>query len=186
MEATDIMWNEHRTRLLAYVRRRVAVVEDAEDIVQDILFKAARGSDQIRSEDRLEAWLYGIARTTLIDHYRKHRTPTESMVAEPVAEEEIEDSIQAIAGCLEPFIQDLAPDYRDALVLADLHRIPQAEVAERLGISLSGAKSRIQRARKQLAEAYTACCELIYDSSGRIMDREPRKSCGCHGACDHD
>lgn len=186
MEATNIMWNEHRTRLLAFVRRRVAVMEDAEDIVQDILFKAARGSDQIRSEDRLEAWLHGIARTTLIDHYRKHRTPTETLVDEPVAEEEVADSVQEIAACLEPFIQDLEPSYRDALVLADLHRLPQAEVAKRLGISLSGAKSRIQRARKQLAEAYTSCCELIYDSSGRIMDREPRKACGCRVACEHD
>lgn len=186
MEASNIKWNEHRTRLLAYVRRRVAVMEDAEDLVQDILFKAARGTGQIRSEDRLEAWLYGIARTTLIDHYRKHRAPTESLTSEPVAEEEIEDSIQAIAGCLEPFIQELEPAYRDALVLADLHRLPQAEVAERLGISLSGAKSRIQRARKQLADAYTSCCELIYDSSGRIMDRQPRKACGCRIDCEHD
>ena len=128
-------------------------MEDAEDIVQDILFKAARGTDQIRSEDRVEAWLYGIARTTLIDHYRKHRTPTESMTEEPADEEEQADSIQSIAACLEPFIQELEPPYRDALVMADLHRVPQAEVANRLGISLSAAKSRIQRARKQLAEA---------------------------------
>lgn len=180
------MWNEHRTRLLAYVRRRVAVMEDAEDIVQDILFKAARGRGQIRSEDRVEAWLYGIAKTTLIDHYRKHRTQTESLTHEPIAEEEVTDSVQAIAACLEPFIQDLEPPYRDALVLADLHRLPQAEVARRLGISLSGAKSRIQRARKQLAESYTACCELIFDSSGRIMDRQPRKACGCRIDCEHD
>lgn len=74
------MWNEHRARLLAYIRRRVAVKEDAEDIVQYILFKAARGRGQIRSEDRVEAWLYGIEKTTMIDHYRKNRTPTESLI----------------------------------------------------------------------------------------------------------
>lgn len=186
MDASNIMWNEHRARLLAYVRRRVAVVEDAEDIVQDILFKAARGSGQVRSEDRLGPWLHSIARTTLIDHYRKNRPPTEELVQEPIAEEEVVNSVQAIAACLEPFIQDLEPHYRDALVLADLHRLPQAEVAKRLGISVSGAKSRIQRARKQLAESYTACCELVYDSSGRIMDRQPRKACGCRGVCEHD
>ena len=182
----EILWEEHRTRLLAFVRRRVSSVHDAEDLVQDILLKAARHSDDIRNEASLQAWMYRIARNTITDHYRAHRHETEPLDTEPAEEVEHESAVEAIAGCLEPFIQDLDPAYRDALVLADLHRLPQADVAARLGLSLSGAKSRIQRARKQLAEAYTNCCELIYDASGRIMDRAPRKACGCQGACQHD
>lgn len=186
MTSTDIIWNEHRTRLLTFVRRRVASFDDAEDLVQDILLKAARHTDQLQSESRLQAWLYRIARNAIADYYRAARPETE-VIAEDLAEERTTpDAIADIAECIEPFIQDLEPAYRDALVLADLHRLPQSEVAQRLGISLSGAKSRIQRARKQLADAYTSCCELVYDASGRIMDREPRKACGCRGVCQHD
>ncbi len=186
MTSTDITWNEHRTRLLTFVRRRVASFDDAEDLVQDILLKAARHTDQLHSDSRLEAWLYRIARNAIADYYRASRPAVETLEQDVAEEDGESDAIRDIAECIEPFIQDLEPAYRDALVMADLHRLPQAEVAERLGISVSGAKSRIQRARKQLADAYTACCELVYDASGRIMDREPRKACGCHGACQHD
>jgi RNA polymerase sigma-70 factor (ECF subfamily) len=187
MTATDIIWNEHRTRLLTFVRRRVTSAQDAEDIVQDILLKAARNRDQLQSAESLQAWLYRIARNTITDHYRARRLETEPLDADPLAEEEEQESaISAMAECMEPFIQELEPTYRDALVMADLHKLPQAEVAARLGLSLSGAKSRIQRARHQLADAFTDCCELIYDASGNIMDREPRKACGCHGACGHE
>lgn len=186
MQAPDILWNEHRARLLTFVRRRVSSVDDAEDLVQDILLKAARNTDQLQSAESLQAWLYRIARNTITDHYRAKRAETEPLEAEPVDEEEQEDAISDMADCMEPFIRELDPAYREALVMADLHRLPQAEVAKRLGLSLSGAKSRIQRGRKQLADAFTNCCDLIYDASGRIMDREPRKACGCHGACQHD
>ena len=186
MTSTDIIWNEHRTRLLSFVRRRVASFDDAEDLVQDILLKAAGHTDQLQSEARLQAWLYRIARNTIADFYRASRPETETIQQDVVEEDADPDAIRDIAQCIEPFIQDLDPAYRDALVMADLHRLPQAEVAQRLGISISGAKSRIQRARKQLAEAYTSCCELVYDASGRIMDRQPRKACGCNGVCEHD
>lgn len=186
MTSSDIIWTEHRTRLLTFVRRRVASLEDAEDLVQDILLKAARHTDQLQSESRLQAWLYQIARNAIADYYRASRPEMDTLDNDVVEEETDADAIRDIAECIEPFIQDLDPAYRDALVMADLHRLPQAEVAQRLGISISGAKSRIQRARKQLADAYTSCCELIYDASGRIMDREPRKLCGCNGACQHD
>lgn len=186
MTSTDIIWNEHRARLLTFVRRRVASFDDAEDLVQDILLKAARHTDQLESESKLQAWLYRIARNTITDFYRASGPEVETIDQDVAEEDSVPDAIRDIAQCIEPFIQDLDPHYRDALVMADLHRLPQAEVAKRLGISVSGAKSRIQRARRQLADAYTSCCELVYDASGRIMDREPRKACGCHGICEHD
>lgn len=186
MQAPEILWDEHRARLLTFVRRRVSSVEDAEDLVQDILLKAARNTHQLQSGGSLQAWLYRIARNAIADHYRSPSIDVELLESDPIAENEEQEAIQAIAACIEPFIQDLEPDYRDALVMADIHRLPQAEVAKKLGISLSGAKSRIQRARKQLADSFTTCCNLIYDASGRVMDTEPRKACGCRGACQHD
>jgi RNA polymerase sigma-70 factor, ECF subfamily len=44
------------------------------------------------------------------------------------------------------------------LELTDLDGVTQVAAAEQDGISLSGMKSRVQRARKQLAELLTRCC----------------------------
>jgi RNA polymerase sigma factor (sigma-70 family) len=79
MTSTDITWNEHRTRLLTFVRRRVASFDDAEDLVQDILLKAARHTDQLHSDSRLEAWLYRIARNAIADYYRASRPAVETL-----------------------------------------------------------------------------------------------------------
>ena len=46
----------------------------------------------------------------------------------------------------------------------------QPEMAARLGISISGAKSRVQRAREKLKEALLDCCHFEFDRYGRMID----------------
>jgi RNA polymerase sigma-70 factor (ECF subfamily) len=48
------------------------------------------------------------------------------------------------------------------------------ELAKRLGISVSGAKSRVQRGRQQLKEMLLECCEFEFDRRGRVYDCTPR------------
>lgn len=74
----------------------------------------------------------------------------------------------------------LSPEYRRALEMTDLDGVTQAAAAEAEGISVSGMKSRVQRARKQLAELFTQCCALTLDARGLPMEYTPRTNCG-HG-----
>ena len=81
---------------------------------------------------------------------------------------------------LEASIESLPEEYRAALTLSELERLSQQEVADRLGLSLSGAKSRIQRGRSRLRDQLLACCHLEFDHHGNIVDYERRGACsGC-------
>jgi len=52
-------------------------------------------------------------------------------------------------------------------------------VARRLDISLSGAKSRVQRARTKLQDLVLGCCRIERDHRGAIMHAEPGPDCAC-------
>jgi len=69
---------------------------------------------------------------------------------------------------------------REALVLTDIDGLTQAVAATALGLSISGMKSRVQRARLQLRALLVACCPIDLDARGAILDyMPPTRSCGC-------
>ncbi len=53
----------------------------------------------------------------------------------------------------------------------------QGEMASREGLSLSGAKSRVQRARRMLREVLLQCCRVETDNRGHVVDYEPANGC---------
>jgi RNA polymerase sigma-70 factor (ECF subfamily) len=69
------------------------------------------------------------------------------------------------------------------LRLVDLEGKTQRELAEVQGLSLSGAKSRVQRARVRLRERLEACCTFAFDAHGGIVAYEPRRRDECRGSC---
>ena len=90
---------------------------------------------------------------------------------------------QEMAGCLLPMIQSLPDHYGQAVMLSEIEGLPQKEVAARQGISLSGAKSRVQRGRSMIKDMMLACCHLEFDRLGNVMDYEENgEDCIC-GAC---
>ena len=78
-------------------------------------------------------------------------------------------------------IEGLPDAYREAIVLTEFEGLTQKELADRLGISLSGAKSRVQRARGQLKQMLLGCCQFEFDRRGGIIDCKPRVNNGCRG-----
>ncbi len=67
-------------------------------------------------------------------------------------------------------IDRLPPTYRDAILLSEINGRTQKEVARIHGISLSGAKSRVQRGRAMLKEMVLNCCQLEFDRNGQVVD----------------
>jgi RNA polymerase sigma-70 factor (ECF subfamily) len=76
-------------------------------------------------------------------------------------------------------IHSLPEPYREAVVLTDLEGLTQKELAGRLSISLSGAKSRVQRGRQKLKEMLLDCCRFEFDRRGGVVDCEPRSMKRC-------
>ena len=64
-----------------------------------------------------------------------------------------------------------------ALVLTEFEGLTQVEMAEELGLSVSGAKSRVQRARAMLRDDLLECCHFEFDRLGHVIDYEPRPRC---------
>ena len=131
------------------------------------------------AEDELPAWVFAAARNAVIDHYRARR-PADALPAELAApgEEGGRAAVAELAACLKPLVAALPPRYRDAVLLSELGGLTQNDAAQRLGLSLSGAKSRVQRGRRMLQEKLLACCRVELDHRGAIVDYEAPDGCG--------
>jgi RNA polymerase sigma-70 factor (ECF subfamily) len=158
-----------------------------EDILQEVFVRIHRYLETVQQRESLTAWVFQITRNAIADHYRRvSRVKAEGLKEgfEPAAPPEAEDlgPLCEISKCVEPMVAGLADHYREALVLTDLQGMAQQEAAVQIGLSLSGMKSRVQRARRQLKKMLFECCRVELDRRGSIVDyslRDPNKSpCG--------
>lgn len=143
-------WEEHKSRLRGYITKRVKDPDAVDDILQDVYLKAHTNLGGVKSRGSIASWLFRIASNAIADHYRAQKPWNE--LPEDIAAPELErDYVAELATCLRPLIAELPENYRSALVLSEIEGLPQKKVADQLGISLSGAKSRIQRAERSYA-----------------------------------
>jgi RNA polymerase sigma-70 factor (ECF subfamily) len=177
-EPLEALWERYCRRLLAFIRRRVSNEADAEDILQEAFMRIHRSLCCSEDWNKPESWIYQIVRNLIVDYYRRRRETVEipeDLAAE--AELEVEDTQAQLALSLRETIEALPERYRQALILTEYEGLSQKEAAERLGLSLSGAKSRIQRARLKLRDLLLACCHFELDRRGRIIDYYERCCC---------
>ena len=174
--STQQIWEDFRAPLRSFIRRRVGDEHVADDLLQEAFLKIHRGIGSLKDDQRLTAWLYRIARNIITDHFRKR--PLEALGATTIAERpavtDDDGRGQELAACLSRMVGHLPEKYREAIELAELEGSTQSQVAARLGLSLSGAKSRVQRGREQLKKMLLSCCDVELDSRRRVLDYQPR------------
>lgn len=176
----EAIWREFAAPLRGFVLRRVASDHDADDIVQQIFQRIQTRLPSLRETDKLQGWLYRVARNAIVDHYRQQRP--HDPLPDTLAADDPSDHRQAameLARCLRGMIERLGPRYRDAVRWSELDGLPQRAVAARLGLSVSGAKSRVQRGRAALKKMLLACCRVEADRYGNILNSECRTAGGC-------
>jgi RNA polymerase sigma-70 factor (ECF subfamily) len=176
MSPTADLWQEHKSRLQTYIARRIGDVDAVDDILQDVFIKAHLNLHKVRSPGSITPWLFRIAANAITDYYRSRR-PEDQLPEQLAAAENEQDLVAELAGCIEPFVNDLPDNYRAALELSELQGLPQKIVAEKLDISLSGAKSRIQRGRKLLHQRFLDCCEIEVGRRGIVGYRPRNNNC---------
>lgn len=154
-----------------FIRSRVEDEAAAEDILQEVFLRIHTRMDTLTDPNRLESWVFQIARNAVIDHYRRRRELEEIPETVPAEDELVEpDAADDLASSMRGMVDELPEPYRQALILTEYEGLTQAELAERLGISLSGAKSRVQRARQRIKDELLACCHFELDRYGRVID----------------
>ncbi len=172
-----------RDGLRRYVSRRVRPA-DVDDVVQDILLRMHERAGDLRDEARLPGWAFRVAHTVVVDHHRARRpepgAPMTSDDAPPEPVDATDDDAgnvnEVVAGWLRPMLALLPEEYAEALTQVDVEGVSQRDYAERAGLSVSGAKSRVQRGRRMLEEVVRACCHLELDARGNVIAYE-RRNC---------
>jgi RNA polymerase sigma-70 factor, ECF subfamily len=173
---TEEVWEEFSERLRSFIRARVASDADADDLLIDVFIKVHTKIDGLRDDQQMASWLYQVTRNTVIDYYRRRRENAD-LVDLPEPDGPEADAEQAIARGLRGMVDDLPDKYRDALVLTEFQGLTQVQMADRLGLSVSGAKSRVQRARGMLRDELLACCHFEFDRRGHMIDFTPKRAC---------
>jgi RNA polymerase sigma-70 factor, ECF subfamily len=181
--AAEVVWLEFRERLRAFVARRISNQADVDDVVQWVFLQMHRSLGEIRHHERVHAWLYSTARRAVADYYRSNARRWEVPAGDsldldgltpPPNRGHDADGAAEVAACLAPVLGRLSPTDREAIVLTELQGRRLAEAAAVTGLSLSGMKSRVQRARRRLRETVLACCHVALDSRGQPMSCERR------------
>ncbi len=163
--------------LVPFISKRVDP-QDVDDVLQNVFVRIQRGLGELRESEKLVAWGYQIARNVIVDHtrrraVRKHET-LDRLRGVTAPDDEPDDSgASELAAILGHFIGMLPEPYREALQLTELDGMTQADAAKRVGLSLTGMKSRVQRGRAKLRELLEGCCVIELDTRGTIIDVEP-------------
>jgi RNA polymerase sigma-70 factor (ECF subfamily) len=184
---SEAVWREFHEGLLGFISRRVPSREIAEDILQDVMLRIHRSAAGVQRAEAVGAWVYAITRNAITDHYRSTSMRRELATGSEIDSEAVEepeadppDVRGELAACIAPLLQRLSPSFREALTLTELEGLTQDEAAARVGLSLSGMKSRVQRARRQLKQVLVQCCEVDRDVRGGLTGYRPRRgSCEC-------
>lgn len=174
-------WTAFEARLSAYVRRRVDAAS-ADDVLGDILLRLVQHQGQLESAVNPSAWLSRVATNAIVDHYRR-RSAEQRAIAQLEAvhqdgrePETLGDGSASgeLAQCLPRLIRNLPEPYGEALQLTDIEGLTQTAAAKRLGLSISGMKSRVQRGRAKLKQALLRCCAVQIDRQGAVVGYQPR------------
>ena len=179
---TDVAWKEVETKLRAYVRRRVDGAH-ADDVQSEILLRLVRSQEKMEGARNPMAWIYRVAANAIADHHRKtasERRMLDSVRGEVSGDDAHErrpaesETAAALARCLTPMMRELPAPYDEALLLTEVAGLSQVAAAEKLGLSVSGMKSHVQRARRKLKAALLRCCHVELNLRGDVLDYRRR------------
>lgn len=162
----EVAWRElvtlHSRKVFGLAYRFTGRVDEAEDLTQEVFVKVYRTLDRYReTEGSFPAWLMAVARNHAIDHYRRRKEEMLRRADDPQVLEHMAASVEhPIAGLerqerarlVHRGLRALPPELRLPLVLCDLQGLPYDEIATALHLPLGTVKSRINRARLELAK----------------------------------
>jgi RNA polymerase sigma-70 factor, ECF subfamily len=171
--------------LFIYVSGIVRNKEAAEDLTQEAMLRAHRGSSALKDPDHVVPWLYRIATNVCRDYFRKEKRAGEVFhgSGDSISPEDLRDEnapqldkvieCAEMGECVRRYFDRLPDSYRAVIILHDLECMTNPEIADLLRISLDAAKVRLHRARKRLRAMLADACDFYTDERG-ILICEPK------------
>ncbi|GAA0740191.1 RNA polymerase sigma factor SigZ [Clostridium oceanicum] len=182
------IWNEFSDELYKYIKSKVKNKYDAEDILQDVFVKIHNNINKIEDQLKLSSWIYKITKNTIIDYYRKKKDVTLDIIEfeKELDYDRLDNMNEEISKCLKKMIFELPKKYGEAIFLYDIEGMTHKEVSDKLNITISCSKMRVQRAKAKLKDILFQCCDFQLDSFGNVVDFKQKKfECKkCHDKCE--
>lgn len=170
------IWEEYKSSLLAYIRKRVTDKDDSKDILQEVLLKSYHYCTKGKAVTHLKSWLYKITQNAVTDYFK--RSNKRSHIDIDLAEDNDKGSIWGEASdYVRVLLKLLPPDYAVPLSMSDIDGIDQKLIAKKLHLSLPNTKSRIQRARVKLKERFLECVEVTFAENGEMTAFDIKPQC---------
>ena len=181
-ENIKVLWLQLHAKLKTFILNKVRDEEAAEDLLQEVFIRIHTKIDTLHDDSKIQAWIYQITRNLISDYFEKVNKEKRPLPPPDLTEED--SSTEYMAEALQDLVKmmdDLPPEYCEALCLTELGGMSQKMYTKRIGISHSGAKSRVQRAKIMLKDLLMKCCHYQFDKYGTVLDISPVNCCYCSG-----
>ena len=176
---TQDIWKLYADDVKHFILSKVKNTQIADDLIQETFIKIHIKLSTLKDTSKLKSWIFSIARNTTLDYF-KSTSKNIDFLTEDISLEE-EPHSHSEKDCLLAHIMNLDKKYRTPLFLSDIKGVKQTEISKQLKISLPTIKSRIQRARKKVAEGFMECCDYQLNEKGilvgELKEKEDCKIC---------
>ena len=174
----------HEKKIYALCLRMCENEEDAQEAAQDAFLAAWSGLASFREDAAFSTWLYRLAVNACTDILRRRKRKGQGVSLDD--EEvflEIEDSAPTPERALEQkeaaalvgeALSALPPDYRQVLILRELHQLSYQEIADITRLELGTVKSRISRGRTLMRNYLTAAGNFFEQYASKEVKNKPR------------
>lgn len=154
-ETFESFYHAHERAIFIYLWRVCGDEQTANDLTQEVFFRAWRQFDKLRGYERPEAWLFRVATNLALNERRHQRVagPAVSLLGHERASSDHANQF-AVRSALSSALEGLSAQQRAAFILRELYGHSLTEVASILGVSLAAAKMSLSRARERLRTLY--------------------------------
>ncbi len=180
MELSKI-YNQFHQVLLGFIKSKVNNHHDAEDILQNVFIKISTGINDLSRKEKLQSWIYTIARNSIIDYYRvssnKKDIGLEADISDKLPLDEYNDTTKGLDCCLMDFMHQLPEEYKDIIIDVEINGIKQKDLAQKYNLAYPSIRSRVQRGREKFKQLLLNCCSIESDNRGNILNVVSRTTC---------
>lgn len=167
LRAFEVLVKRYENAILNFSFGFVGVREDAEDLTQETFVRAYRALGRYRPSASFTTWLFTIARNLCLNFTRDHRLARELRVRDNPSNEDEKESLEFRDDGLRPDLiaqrnetyelvlkamEKLSAEHKEVLLLREFETMSYEDISSILGCRIGTVKSRLARAREQLAE----------------------------------
>ena len=159
LDSLATLFESNKSRLFNYFRRMGNSPEVSEDLVQETFMRILAYRTSFNGTSSFRTWLYGIARNTSVDHFRKHKNSAGHeefdetlMDGDTTLCEELE--LEQKHSLFNRALQGMPVEMREIIVLSRFQQMKYEDIADLINCNLNTLKSRMSLAIGKLKESY--------------------------------